>query len=251
MFMNIYARSYFIAMLVTVTSLSATAQKKSSKYEIGAAVGVFIYQGDLTPNRLGSFPTIKPGILLHGTKKLNNNYALRLHFSFASLRGDDAKFNTPAFRQFRNYNFNSPLIELSPQIMWSPSGWSEQGPRITPYVFGGIGLSYMNVKRDASGFDPSKFGLEENLPQRIAEDLQNRTPRLLPVIPLGGGLRCAISPSLVLNTEINYRHTFSDYIDGFSIAANPKQKDKYYSVSVGLTYRFGKKNSWDCPPVRN
>lgn len=229
----------------------ATAQIKSSKYEAGLAVGAFVYQGDLTPNRLGSFPTIRPGILLQGTRKLNSNYAIRLHLSIASLRGNDAKFNSPAYRQFRNFNFRSPLIELTPQVMWSPSGWSEQGPRISPYAFAGAGLSYLNIRRDASGFDASKFGSDENLPQRIAEDMQHRTPRLLPVIPVGAGLRYAITPSLVLNGELNYRHTFSDYLDGFSEAANPTQKDKYYSISIGLIYRFGRKNSWDCPPVKN
>lgn len=244
----------FVVVITAVflfCTVAIYAQNKASRYEAGIAVGGFVYQGDLTPNRLGSFPTMRPGIMLHGTRKLNNNYAVRLLFSVASLRGDDAKFNTPAFRQFRNFNFRSPLIELSPQLMWSPSGWSEQGPRITPYVFGGAALSYLNIRRDASGFDASKFGLEENLPQRIAEDLQHRTPGLLPSIPAGAGLRYAVSPSLVVNGELNYRFTFSDYVDGFSIAANPKQKDAYYSLSIGIIYRFGKKNSWDCPPVRN
>jgi hypothetical protein len=245
--------SYVLCLpaLILLYSQSATAQVKSSKYEAGIAVGAFIYQGDLTPNRLGSFPTLRPGILLHGTRKLNNHYAVRLHLSLASLRGDDAKFHSPVYRQFRNFNFRSPLIELSPQIMWSPSGWSEQGPRISPYAFAGAGWSYLYIRRDASGFDASKFGSDENLPQRIADDLQHRTPRLLPVIPLGAGLRYAITPSLVLNGELHYRHTFSDYLDGFSRAANPKQKDKYYSLSIGIIYRFGSKNSWDCPPVRN
>ena len=240
-----------ISFLLFFHTVALHAQNKAARYEVGIAVGSFIYQGDLTPNRLGSFPTMRHGISLHGTRKINNNYAVRLLFSAASLRGDDARFNNPAFRQFRNFNFRSPLVEVSPHFMWSPSGWSEQGPRITPYAFGGAAFSYLNIRRDASGFDASKFGLEENLPQRIAEDLQRRTPRLLPSIPVGAGLRYAVSPSLVINGELNYRFTFSDYIDGFSIAANPQQKDKYYSVTIGITYRFGKRKSWDCPPVRN
>jgi hypothetical protein len=240
-----------LPVLFIFLSLFVNAQKKSSKYEVGAAIGAFIYQGDLTPQRLGSYKTLRPGLMLHGTRIINSNYAIRLNFSIASLRGDDGKYNTPAYRQFRNFNFKTPLIELSPQIMWSPSGWQEQGPRISPYVFAGIGLSYLRARRDVSGFDPSKFGLEENLPMRIAEDINKRTPWLLPVIPVGAGVRYAITPSLMLNGELNYRHTFSDYVDGFSIAANPKQKDHYYSLSVGLIYRFGKKNSWDCPPVKN
>lgn len=249
--MNSCTRLYIVTLLFAGISTSVSAQKKLSNYEVGAGIGAFIYQGDLTPQRFGSVITLRPGLMLHGTKIINSNYALRLNFSIASLRGDDGKYNTPGYRQFRNFNFKTPVIEFSPQIVWSPSGWIEQGPRISPYVFAGFGLSYLNIRRDASGFDASKFGFEENLPARIAEDLSKRTPRLLPVIPVGAGLRYAITPSLLLNGELNYRHTFSDYVDGFSQAANPKQKDHYYSLSIGLIYRFGKRNAWDCPPVRN
>jgi hypothetical protein len=228
------------------------AQKKSSPYEIGVAVGAFIYQGDLAPQRFGSFKTLRPGLMLHGTRMLTRTYALRLNASFASLHGDDAKYSSPAFRRQRNFNFRTPVIELSPQFVWSPSGWKEQGPRISPYVFAGVGLSFLRVRRDWSNFNSSHFELEENLPSRIAQDMARRTPVLLPVIPVGAGLRYAISPKIVLNGEVNYRKTFSDYIDGFSRAASPAFKDHYYSLSVGAIYRFGRnKSSWDCPPVRN
>jgi Domain of unknown function (DUF6089) len=251
MFMNSCIRSYFITVLLLVICISASAQKKSSNYEMGAAIGAFIYQGDLTPQRFGSFKTIRPGLMLHGTRIINNSLAARVNLSFASLRGDDAKYESPAFRRQRNFNFSTPLIEVSPQLVWSPSGWKESGPRISPYFFAGVGLTYLSVRRDWSNFNTSHFGLEENLPARIAEDMQKRTPRLLPVIPAGAGVRYAITPSLVMNGEVNVRRTLSDYIDGFSIAANPRYRDHYYSVSVGLIYRFGKRNAWDCPPVRN
>jgi hypothetical protein len=236
------------SMLFSVTS---GAQKKSSKYEVGAAIGAFVYQGDLAQGRFGSWRTAKPGIILHGSRKINSTMAVRLNLSVASLKGDDAKFNTPAYRQQRNFNFRTPLIELSPQIVWSPWGWDEVGARISPYAFAGVSLAYLRVRRDYSGFNPSHFTLEENLPARIAEDMQRRTPTILPAVPVGAGVRYAVSPSIVINGEVNYRHTFSDYIDGFSIAANPRLNDHYYSVSVGVIYRFGKKNAWDCPPVKN
>ncbi len=233
-------------------SFAVAQKKRSSPYEISAAVGAFIYQGDLTPQRLGSLKTMQPGFMLHVARKLNSNYALRFNFTLASLYGDDAKYSSPPFRQQRNFNFRTPLIEISPQFVWSPMGWVEQGPRISPYVFAGVGLSVFRIRRDWSNFNPSHFGLEENLPARIAEDMARSTPVLLPVLPAGAGLRYAISPKIVLNGEVNYRKTFSDYIDGFSKAASPAYKDHYYSLSVGAIYRFGRnKNSWDCPPLRN
>ncbi len=245
------SNAMLFAVVCILCTLTTTAQKKSSGYEVGAAIGTFIYQGDLTPNRFGSFPTMRPGLIVHGTRILSGNFSLRLNASIASLRGDEARYDNPAFRKQRAFQFRTPLIELSPQLVWSPSGWVEQGPRLSPYLFAGVGFSYLRVRRDWSNFNATHFGLEENLPARIAEDMQRRTPSLLPVISSGAGLRYVMTPSLVLNTELNVRRTRSDYIDGFSIAANPKYKDHYYSVSIGLIYRFGKRNAWDCPPVRN
>ena len=244
--MKSYSVLFTFFVLIMLHTVTADAQKKSSKYEVGAAIGAIVYQGDLAQGRFGSWRTVKPGIILHGSRKINSTMAVRLNFSLASLKGDDAKFNTPAYRQQRNFNFRTPLIELSPQIVWSPWGWDEVGARISPYAFAGVSLAYMRIRRDWSRFNPAHFGLEEDLPARIAQDMQHRTPALLPAIPVGAGIRYAVSPSIVLNGEVNYRHTFSDYIDGFSRAANPRLNDHYYSVSVGAIYRFGKKNAWDC-----
>jgi opacity protein-like surface antigen len=250
MFMKSYIILFTFFSSRAVSSVTAQTQKKSSNYEVGAALGAFVYQGDLAQGRYGSWRTAKPGIILHGSRKLNSTLAVRLNATLASLKGDEAKFNTPAYRKQRSFNFSTPLIELSPQIVWSPWGWDEVGARISPYAFAGVSLAYLRVRRDYSGFNASHFTLEENLPARIAQDMQRRTPTLLPAIPFGAGVRYAVSPSIVINGEFNYRHTFSDYIDGFSIAANPKLKDHYYSVSAGVIYRFGKKNAWDCPPVK-
>lgn len=226
------------------------AQIKQPKYEVGAGAGAFVYQGDLAPGRFGSWKTIRPGLVLHGSRLLNRTMALRLQLSIASLRGDDAKYNNPAYRQQRNFNFRTSLIELSPQIVWSPLGWNDVGKQLSPYVFGGAAVSLVRIRRDASAFNASYFEAEPELFTKLATDLAARTPRLLPAVPVGAGIRYSISPTLVLNAEASYRLLFTDYLDGFSRAANPDRKDHYYNISVGLIYRFGRKNSWDCPPVR-
>ena len=226
------------------------AQITQPKYEVGAAAGAFVYQGDLTPSRFGSWKTIRPGLVLHGSRLLNRTMALRLQLSIASLHGDDAKYNNPAYRQQRNFNFRTSLVELSPQLVWSPLGWSDAGKQLSPYVFGGAALSFVRIRRDASAFNAAYFEAEPELVTQLATDLAARTPRLMPAVPVGAGMRYSISPTIVLNAEVSYRFLFTDYLDGFSRAANPDRKDHYYNIAVGLIYRFGRKNSWDCPPVR-
>lgn len=239
-----------IILFCILFSVSALSQKKTSKYEIGAGLGAFVYQGDLTPWALGAVNTMRPGFFIQGTRKFNPNFALRLNLTQASLHGDDAKYSTPDYRQQRNFNFSSRLTEISPQIMYTPSGWDHDiGKRIIPYAFGGVAISFLKVKRDWSNFNASHFQSIDLL-ARIGEDMAHRTPRVTAAIPVGAGLRYALSSKLVLNAELGYRILFTDYLDGFSKAANPSRKDHYYNLGVGLIYRFGRKNSWDCPPVR-
>ena len=243
----------FISKCIVVIVIMCTqvqAQIKQPKYEVGAGVGAFVYQGDLAPSRFGSWKTIRPGLVLHGSRLLNRTMAMRLQLSIASLHGDDAKYSNPAYRQQRNFNFRTSLVELSPQLVWSPLGWSDAGKQLSPYVFGGAALSFVRIRRDASAFNAAYFEAEPELFTQLATDLSTSTPLLLPAVPVGAGIRYSISPTLVLNAEASYRFLFTDYLDGFSRAANPDRKDHYYSISVGLIYRFRRKNSWDCPPVR-
>jgi hypothetical protein len=39
----------------------------------------------------------------------------------------------------------------------------------------------------------------------------------------------------------------TDYLDGFTKAANPSKKDHYYTHTIGLIYSFGEKNTLACP----
>jgi hypothetical protein len=176
--------------------------------------------------------------------------AVRLNFSLASLRGDDAKYSTPAFRQQRNFNFRTPVIEITPQLVWSPLGWNDKGKKISPYLFGGAGLSILHIRRSWSNFNVAYFESEPAVINGLATDAAHSTPGVTVVVPFGGGIRYSISPQMVLNAEAGYRFLFTDYLDGFSRAANAALKDNYYSVTVGVIYRFGNKNSWDCPPIR-
>ncbi len=241
--------SRHVLVLISLCT-QVNAQVKQPRFEAGAAVGTFIYQGDLTPDRFGSWKTMRPGLALHGSLLLNKTMAVRLQLSIASLHGDDAKYNSPAFRQQRNFNFRTSLIELSPQFVWSPLGWADAGKQLSPYVFGGAALSFVRIRRDASAFNAAYFEAEPELLTNLATDLSTRTPRVMPVVPVGAGIRYSISPTIVLNAEASYRFSFTDYLDGFSRAANPDRNDHYYNIGVGLIYRFGRKNSWDCPPVR-
>jgi hypothetical protein len=237
-------------IVMCLQSVVLSAQTSVPKFEIGAGLSSFIYQGDLTPSRFGSFRTMRFGVNLYASKILGPSFSLRTNLAIGGLRGDDAKYEEPEYRQQRNFNFRTPVIELSQLVVWSPLKKNYTDKGLAPYLFGGAGLSLLKIKRDWSNYNAEYFDAVSDVSERLAVDAQQSLPKIIPVIPLGAGLRYGISPRLAVSAESSYRLVFTDYVDGFSQAANPDKNDHYHTITVGAIYRIGKKNTLACPVLR-
>ena len=236
-------------VLLFVACLPAFAQMNLSKYEVGAKAGVFIYQGDLTPSDLGSYETLRPQFGIFASRLLSRSFSARLNFDAGSLKGDDSKYASPAWRRDRNFKFSSPVYELSAQLVWDVLGRNYKRPvkSFSPYLFAGAGYAYINVKRNLSNMNTTVFSSETGVPAGLVVDAAASNRHGALVFPAGIGLRYALTQKISLVAESSYRFTTNDYLDGFSYSANPSKKDHYYSYSLGAIYSFGKKNNWDCP----
>lgn len=249
-YMNSNCRKTFVLLCVIgFFTLSSNGQLNVPKYEIGATIGGYVYQGDLTPSPIGSFETMRPGFNLHASRLLSRSLSLRGNLSFGQLRGNDALYEHPEYRQRRNFKFTSPAAEISAWMVWNVLGKNYADKGFSPYLFGGAGVNFLNVRKDYSNFDISYFGESSYIPAGLIADEEHGTPSVIPVVPVGLGFRYNISSRWAVNAETSYRIVFTDYLDGFSQAAGPEVKDHYHTTSVGLIYRIGKKNMLDCPPA--
>jgi hypothetical protein len=171
-----------------------------------------------------------------------------------SLKGDETKYENPEYRKFRAFAFRSPVVEISPQLIWNPLRRNDVIKGFSPYIFGGAAVNFLRIQRDFSGYDPAYFSDGSDIPQRIAADEQQRLPRVRLVIPVGAGIRYNISSSIAVNAETSYRFLSTDYLDGFSQAANPEKNDHYQTISTGIIYRWGNlrngKNQLGCPTMK-
>jgi hypothetical protein len=229
--------------------LLARCQSNFSKFELGVNAGVFVYQGDLTPSQVGSYKTLKPELNFFVNRMLNAVFSLRTNLALGRLKGDDAKYSSPEYRQQRNFNFKSPLFEISELLVaeFFKNNLSGRSPGLSPYLFAGLGFSLLNIRRDWSRFNAEYFSSEAATLSGLAADRQHPLPTLIPVLPMGIGIRYPVSSRISINAETSYRFTFSDYLDGFSKAANGARRDSYMSHTIGLIYQF-KNNSWlKCP----
>lgn len=251
--MNKFIQSAALLVLLMITGISGVrAQSDLSKWQVGINGGVFVYQGDLTPSDLGSYKTLEPVFGGFVSRILNPSLLLRTNFAFGKLSGNDAKYNNPAYRQHRNYSFTTPVTEISELLVWNmkSNNGNELGLRFSPYAFAGIGVNFLKIKRDYSNFEERYFAASTNIINGLAADINQRPPGAELVIPIGLGMEFYLTPKLSLTAETNIRYTFNDYLDGFSLGANPDNKDFYHSNTIGFLYRFGKGNNLGCPVIK-
>ncbi len=239
-----------IANLAICTKAAAQLQADNPKYEFGINLGFLVYQGDLTPRRLGSFETQKFSVGLHASRLFSPSFSARGNVLIGKLKADESKYATPDYRQQRNFAFTTPVIELSGQLVWNVLGRNYISKGFSPYVFAGAGFAFLKIRPDWSNISTTYFNPEvSEVWAGLAADSAHALPRLLPVVPIGAGIKYHFSHRLALNAETSFRLSYSDYIDGFSQSVNPNKNDHYLNYSVGLIYRTGKKDRLGCPVI--
>jgi hypothetical protein len=238
----------FIVFFLSALKSNAQFYKDMS---VGLNGGIYVYQGDLTPERFGSFKTMQPGFSLFAKKPINHFLAARLHISIARLKGDDSRYSEPEYRKYRNFYFTSSVKEFSGQLVWNVLGKNYDDKGIQPYIFSGAGVSLIRTQKDYSRMDPTVYGDGSGMIALLAADNAHGTPRAVFSVPVGVGAEYPISNRFSINIETSYRFIFTDYLDGFSQSANPKFKDHYHSTSAGLIYKFGNRDKGiGCPVMK-
>ncbi len=244
---SVFKQTVLAIALVSGNFYLLPAQNKFSKYEVGLTAGAFVYQGDLTPQTLGSYKTLTPQIGLQVYRILTPSFSARLNITGGKLLGDEGVYSNPEFRKQRNFNFSTPVAEIAVQGVWYVLGFNK--PRFSPYVFVGGGITFLNVKRDYSKLNTEIFGAGSEVQNGLAIDIAQTLPSVIPVVPVGAGLRYTYNNRFSFIGETGYRLSFTDYLDGFSKAANPKLNDHYLDHSAGVIYSFNNKKdkALGCP----
>ena len=170
------------------------------------------YGGEIQPKRF-TLNQSNAVISAGGTYNITDKFALRSDYSFAHLGADD-KFNKPSLR-VRNLNFKTIIQELN--LMGEYDILNTGDHRLTPYIFAGIGVfKFSPYTTDTSGRKVFLVGLStegQGLPEYPDRKVYKKTQFN---IPLGGGLKFALSEDLYVGFEIGVRKLFTDYLDDVS-----------------------------------
>lgn len=190
-------------LLLAVGVAEAHAQDDPEyRLEVGAAIGTTGYLGDFNGNLTKD---LQPAAALIGRYNFNPWMALRLNVAVGELKGD-AKDVTTYYPDYTTagYTFSNRLYsaDVTYEYNFWPygTGWDYRGAkRLTPFVFGGIGMAVAKT------------------PEKSHAAL---------TLPLGLGVKYKIGDRVNIGLEWAIDFTTNDWLDGV--------KDPYQVESSGM-----------------
>ena len=208
-----------IMALVLVGTMLAWSQ--TYRYEIGPAVGVTGYLGDVNRSNMYKMPRVAGGGIFR--YNLNTRFSFKGNLLYVNLAGDSKNIESK-FPFDQQFSFNAHVVDLAGQVEFNFFHFGD-GPRykhykrLTPYLTVGLGaeLSFANGN--------TSFGM---------------------VLPLGAGVKFRLKERLNLGFEFTMRKSFSDKVDGitdlYGYNHGMAKNTDWYSVAMfTVTYEFSKR----------
>ena len=208
-----------ILAIAMMTASCATAQEY--RYEVGAALGVSGYIGDVNDGNMYTQPGIAGGGIFR--YNMNSRFAVKANLLYVGLSGD-SKHVDRKFPNNGHYEFKSSVIDLGGQaevnfLNFGMGARYKNYKRISPYMVAGVGATMAFV----DGQTNFTFN-----------------------IPLGAGVKYRVKDRLNLGFEFTMHKEFGDKIDGLSDLNGVKhgfgKNTDWYSVAMfTVTFEFGKR----------
>jgi opacity protein-like surface antigen len=239
-------KKYAPLMLLLLFCCTQTKAQLLENTGIGVWGGVSGYKGSMPKTLMRG----AAGIYLH--YDLTDKFAVRLQFMASETGGSDSSLNNAANNgndaRSQSYYFHTNINEISlmPEYNFFDL---RSGAKFTPYIFAGIAYysfkPYQIVATTATG---TLHYVNLAMPKVTNYSYWQMA------VPLGIGVKYALSPNVFLHAEGNYRILFNPYLDNYSA---DNKNDKYYTISIGITVKLKPASSTSnrngrnckCPPV--
>lgn len=217
-------RKGLVTLLMLCATLTASAQQDDEYLmEIGGGVGMVAYQGDFNGKITSG---MQPAGAIVWRRLLNPYMGFRVTGMMGKLKGDATRVETYyPDETTRAYSFDRSLTDISVTYEYNfwPYGTGRDyrgAKRLTPFVFGGIGATYV------SGGEKKVFTAN---------------------VPIGLGIKYKLKERLNVGLEWSMHFSLSDELDGmadpYGIKSSGafKNTDCYSGLTLTLTYSFKSK----------
>jgi len=233
-----------IAFVVLMVEPSMAQRWKMRRYEVGAGIGVTQVFGDIggtldQKNWFGlkdiKIDETRLAFPVNVRYRLLPLYSLKINGTLAFGHGDDADSRNNRGRAYRTmlaefsaqgeYYFLAEERRYKSAAMFNKRGMVNNYMSFAGYGFVGLGGVYSRATVTYNGYDPGPYDRVKNNNIGV-------------IMPFGIGFKYIISDRLLINAELGYRYSFTDYIEGFSQIQDSKHKDVYYFLQVGVGYKI-------------
>ena len=217
-------RKGLVTLLMLCATLTASAQQDDEYLmEIGGGVGMVSYQGDFNGKITSG---MQPAGAIVWRRLLNPYMGFRVTGMMGKLKGDATRVETYyPDETTRAYSFDRSFTDVSVTSEYNfwPYGTGRDyrgAKRLTPFVFGGIGATYV------SGGEKKVFTAN---------------------VPIGLGIKYKLKERLNVGLEWSMHFSLSDELDGiadpYGIKSSGafKNTDCYSGLMLTLTYSFKSK----------
>lgn len=217
-------RKGLVTLLMLCATLTACAQQDDEYLmEIGGGVGMVSYQGDFNGKITSG---MQPAGAIVWRRLLNPYMGFRVTGMMGKLKGDATRVETYyPDETTRAYSFDRSFTDVSVTYEYNfwPYGTGRDyrgAKRLTPFVFGGIGATYV------SGGEKKVFTAN---------------------VPIGLGIKYKLKERLNVGLEWSMHFSLSDELDGiadpYGIKSSGafKNTDCYSGLMLTLTYSFKSK----------
>ena len=216
--------------LLILLSFFTVSVKSQWLWDYGIAVGATGYLGDIggkdkanqNPKDLVLAKT-RYNVGAFARYKWRPKISLKLAFDYVRVEGDD-KLSKNIGRKYRNFNFRNNIFDLGFTGEYFFFEDNDLGNTykyrngFRAYVFAGVGGFYTNPKTLYKG---------DVVALRPYETEGVAYKKIVLNIPMGVGFYFTIDKSNRIGFEMNYRKTFTDYIDDISGNYPERPSDPY------------------------
>ena len=213
-----------IFVLTLMFGFNTNAQQFKSNTELGLFLGGSYYLGDLNTSHFND-PLAASGLIIR--KNIDKRFSYKAEVMYLNLRSYDNnpfEIRNPATTKREGLHFRSQVYELSGQLEFNFLPYQPGNPlhTWTPFIYTGLSLFYFKPQgEDPTGQwrDLQELGTEGQGTQTLFDgELETRKKYSLIqfAIPIGGGMKIAVSESFNIIFEYGFRKTFTDYIDDVS-----------------------------------
>ena len=191
----------------------ATGKIDAQRLYLNIGGGLINYGGDLQ-DKLFTFDQANHAFTLGASYKLSKYILVSAAFTTGKLAAADFKSNSDLAR--RNLSFYSNLSE---GCLTFEADFNDVPDinHFTPYMFGGAAIFHFNPYAYTLAGEKVYLHPLSTEGQGLPEYPSRKVYKLTQfALPFGGGIKYAISNSVIISAEVGFRKLFIDYLDDVS-----------------------------------